>query len=339
MNEVSKKLLDAHVEYFMGKLSNENLTQTIGEETKIIYRWFSEQTFHDIFTKERADEFGKRLLSEAKVSDATKKYFETLIKDVLSDTAKEGLEIDDLISKDTYDRIIEKGVEQRELRKELIHRLTTNKVYGEMLSEIIYNSIKSFTQQNPFKGSDKGVGGLFNVGRGLIGAALSGVEDSIDKNVKSFLSSNINKTLRDSEDIIQKRLTDENIRKVANKVWNKLDDMNFKEVAEKAQKVTSDGKDSIPDLVSTVLLEVKDSKAFDHISHFILDHFYKTYGEQKFSVLFQELSITEDVVVRESIHFAEDFIWQMNKTGFLEARVREHLKGFYESESAQNILK
>ncbi|MCZ2394411.1 MAG: hypothetical protein LC105_11175 [Chitinophagales bacterium] len=340
MNSIANKLFEAQVAYTLNKLSGAQISETIGEESKLIYGWVATQKLSDIFSQDRVKSFGERLLSEADVTDSTKEYFESLISALLDDIAKEDIEIDDLISKGTWDRLVEKVVEQRELRNELINRLISNKAYGEMLSEIIYSSIKSFMQQYSLGGNSKGGsgGGLFGVGRGLLGAALSGMEDSIDKNVKKFLSDNINKTLKDSGKIIQDRLTDNNIRKISNKLWDKLDSLNFKEIAEKGKKYTSSGKDSISDLTSVVALEVKDSKAFKHITEFILNHFYETYGHQPIKVLLDGLLITEEVVVRESVHIAEDILFQMNSTGFLEARVREHFKRFYESDEAISIL-
>lgn len=341
MNPTAQKLLDAQVAYTLHQLSGSQIQKTIGEETKLIYQWIAQQNLSDIFSQERVEAFGKRLIEDASVSDSTKSYFESLTKAVLDDIAKEDIEIDDLITKNTWDRIVEKVVEQRKFREELVHKLTTNKFYGEMLSEIIYNSIKSFTQQSPLGGnsnSEKGLGGLFNVGKGLLGAALSGMEDTIDKNVKKFLSDNINKTLRDSEKIIHKRLTDENIRKGADKLWNKLDQLNFKELADKAKNITTSGKDTTSDLVAAVAMEVKNSSAFNHINEVILNHFYTTYGNQPIQVLMDGLSITEEKVVRESINIAEDILGRMNATGFLEQRIREQLQPFYESEQVQSIL-
>lgn len=343
MNSTAKKILEAHVQHVVSHLSGDQIKETIGEESRIIYQWVAEQNLSDIFSQDRVKAFAERAIEEFEVTQATKDYIETLVKDVLDDIAKEDLEIDDLITKGTWDRIVNKIVEQRELRELIVKRLTRNKAYGEMLSEIIYNSIKSFMQQNPFGGSsggkaDKGIGGLFNVGKSLIGTALSGVEDSIDKNVKKFLSDNINKTLRDSEKIILNRLTDSNIRNIGDRLWDKLDDLNFKEIAERAKKYTTTGKDTTSDLVSAVLLEAKDSKAYKHISTFALNHFYETYGNQPIIVLFDNLMITEERVVRESINISEDILNQMNKTGFLEERVRVHLSKFYESPEVAQIL-
>jgi hypothetical protein len=327
MHPKAQQLLDAHVAYTLTQLSGENLQSTVGRETQLIYQWLANQNTADIAPKEKV----------RAVTEATQAYFESLYKAVLDYVAKEDIEIDDLISEETWKRIVEKVIEQKDLRNELIHRLVSNKFYGEMLSEILYNSIKSFMQQaGPT--SDKGIGGLFNVGKGILGAALSGMEDTIDKNVKKFLSENINKTIRDSEKILQSRLTDSNIRRGAEKLWDILDDINFKELADKAKKYSSQGKESLGDLSTAVIHDVRDSKALRQMGDVVLDHFYSEYGQQKLGVIFNNLQITEDKVVREVTLAAEDIVGRMMETGYLEARVRALLEGFYAGDEAGKIL-
>jgi uncharacterized membrane-anchored protein YjiN (DUF445 family) len=337
MHPKAQQLLDAHVAYSLAQLSGENLKTTVGREAGLAYQWLANQNTEDIAPKEKVKAILERLLQEISITEATQAYFESLYKAILDYVAKEDIEIDDLISEATWKRIVEKVIEQKDLRNELIHRLVSNKFYGEMLSEILYNSIKSFMQQS-VPGSDKGIGGLFNVGKGILGAALSGMEDTIDKNVKKFLSENINKTIRDSEKIIQSRLTDANIRKGADKLWEVLDDINFKELADKAKKYSSQGKESLGDISTAIIHDVRDSKALRHIGDVVLDHFYNEYGQQKLGVIFNNLLITEDKVVREVTLAAEDIVGRMLATGYLEGRLREVLEKFYASDEVSKIL-
>lgn len=337
MHPKAQQLLDAHVAHTLAQLSGENLKTTVGREASLAYQWLADQNTADIAPKEKVRAILERLLQEASITEATQAYFESLYKAVLDYVAKEDIEIDDLISEATWKRIVEKVIEQKDLRNELIHRLVSNKFYGEMLSEILYNSIKSFMQQSG-PSSDKGIGGLFNVGKGILGAALSGMEDTIDKNVKKFLSENINKTIRDSEKILQSRLTDANIRKGADKLWDVLDDINFKELADKAKKYSSQGKESLGDISTAVIHDVRDSKALRQMGDMVLDHFYNEYGQQKLGVIFNNLLISEDKVVREVTLAAEDIVGRMMASGYLEGRVREVLQQFYASDEVSKIL-
>lgn len=337
MNAKAQQLLDAHVAFFMSHLSGDAIATTVSTESALVYKWVAQEKLSDIAPKEKVTAILERFLEEAAISEATKAYAEQLSNAVLDYIAAEDIEIDDLISEETWNRIVERVIEQKELRNEIIHRIVSNKFYGEMLSEILYNSIKSFMQQSG-PSSDRGVGGLFNVGKGLLGAALSGMEDTIDRNVKKFLSENINKTIRDSEKIIQSRLTDANIRKGAKKLWDVLDDLNFKEIADKIKKYSAQGNEKIGDLAAAVAHDVRDSKAIRQIGTVVLDHFYDTYGQQPMKVLMDNLYISEEKVVREVSSAAITIVGRMNETGFLEARVREHLAKFYATDEVNKIL-
>jgi hypothetical protein len=337
MNAKAQQLLDAHVAFFMSHLSGEAIPATVAEESALVYRWVAQEKLADIAPKEKVKAVLERFLEEAAISDATKAYAEQLSNAVLDYIAAEDIEIDDLISEETWNRIVERVIEQKELRNEIIHRIVSNKFYGDMLSEILYNSIKSFMQQSG-PSSDKGMGGLFNVGKGLLGAALSGMEDTIDRNVKKFLSENINKTIRDSEKIIQSRLTDANIRQGAKKLWEVLDELNFKEIADKIKKYSTQGKEKIGDLTAAVAHDVRDSKAIRQIGTVVLDHFYDTYGDQPMKVLMDNLYVSEEKVVREVSSAAVSIVERMNASGFLEARVREHLTKFYATDEVSKIL-
>ena len=337
MHPKAQQLLDAHTAFFISQLSGDQLEKTIAEETAHVYKWLATEKVGQIAPKEKVKAIAERFLSEATITAATQAYTESLYQAVLDHIAKEDIEIDDLISEETWNRLVEAVVQQKDLRNEVIRKIVNNKFYGDMISEILYNSIKSFMQQSG-PSTDKGLGGLFNVGKGILGAALSGMEDQIDRNVKRFLSENINKTIRDSEKIIQSRLTDENIRKGAKKVWDVLDDLNFKEIADKVKKYSGQGKEKPGDLVSAVVHDVRDAKAVRQIGEVILNHFYETYGDQPVEVLMLGLNITEEKVVRESTLAAQDIVGRMIDSGFLETRVRASLTKFYESESATSIL-
>ena len=126
MNPTAQKLLDAQVAYTLHQLSGDQIKITIGNETKFVYQWVAKQNLSDIFSKDRVREFAHRIFEEFTVTDSTKAYVESLVKAVLDDIAKEDIEIDDLITKGTWDRVVEKIVEQRQFREELVRKLTTN---------------------------------------------------------------------------------------------------------------------------------------------------------------------------------------------------------------------
>ncbi len=80
------------------------------------------------------------------------------------------------------------------MREKIIKDIVQNPFYGEMIADTLYDGIKSFAAQSG--PSNETVGGsLFNLGKGILGAALSGVSDTIDKNIKKFIADNLQKSI------------------------------------------------------------------------------------------------------------------------------------------------
>lgn len=340
MNKTAEALLNAQVNYTIEALKGDQLAQHIEVEARSAYRWVAQQSLESLVPKQNVLDLAETALSEVMITDATKEYFQSLSHAVLDYIAENDIEIDDVISKSTWDKIADKVIAERQIRDEIISKIVGNPFYGELLSEVLYNSIKSFLQQSG-PSSDKGLGGLFNVGKGLLGAALSGIEDNIDRSVKKFLSENINKTIRDSEKIIKSKLTDAKLKEASNKIWHTLDDMNFTEIAEKLKKMSSStsGGSSVSKLGVDIVNDLKKSQSVKDLGKLVIDHFYEVHGNQPVSLLMTNLVVTEEKVVRESLRAATPIIQTMIKTGYLEARLREHFQKFYESKEVAAILK
>jgi hypothetical protein len=339
MNKTAEALLNAQVKYTLDALQGEQLAQHIEAEARAAYHWVAKQPLESLVPKQNVLNLAETALSEFVVTDATKEYFQSLSHAILDYVAENDIEIDDVISKSTWDKIADKVIAERQIREEIISRIVGNPFYGELLSEVLYNSIKSFLQQSG-PSSDKGLGGLFNVGKGLLGAALSGIEDNIDRSVKKFLSENINKTIRDSEKIIKSKLTDAKLKEASNKLWSTLDDLNFTEIAEKLKKmsVSNSGGSSASQLGVEILNDLKKSQSVKDLGQLVIDHFYEVHGHQPVSVLMTNLVVTEEKVVRESLRVATPIIQSMIKTGYLESRLKEHFQKFYESKEVTAIL-
>ena len=106
--------------------------------------------------------------------------------------------------------------------------MVKNPFYGEMIADTLYDGIKSFAAQSG--PSNETVGGsLFNIGKGLLGAALSGVSDTIDKNIKKFISDNLQKSLVKNEQMLKDKLSDAKLRVMAKTIWQKLEETKVEE--------------------------------------------------------------------------------------------------------------
>jgi hypothetical protein len=334
MKAESKKIFEAHVAYEMAQWEGDHLRHRFHDEVTAAHVWLSKQKLQDIVPKQHVKDSVHRWFQHIVISDEYKSLGIKIVESALDYIQDNDLQPEDILKKDTYDKIVDAIVEQKEIREAIIHKVISNPFYGEMISDMLYNGIKNFVQQfgDTLSGGSKGGGGLFNIGKGLIGAALSGLEENLDKNVKKFLSENINKTMRDNEKLLNEKLSDRNIRKIADKLYAKMADWDVKKGIEKFKKsVDEEQAQKIADISVEILAELRDSQTVRGIFESGVDAFYDTYGKKSLSVLSKDANYDPKIFAEEAYITLYPAIKKMYESGYIESRIRHHLEGFYKT--------
>jgi len=328
MNDKAKQLLDAHVIYELGRLEQENLVKTISVETEMLWKWLHKVNVADVLPKKEVKAFILRNKSLI-LSEPVKEYVVSLAKESHEFIGKQDWEIGDILHKKHYDNLVDRLLELEDARNEIISKVVKNPFYADLIANILYNGIKSFTTEGGALQKSP-VGGLFKLGQGLMQA--SGLEDTIDTNVKKFISSNLQKTLSQNEKYLKEKLSNSKLKKLSDDAWKKIADTDIK-VLTKWVKPSMVEK-GLP-LAEEYWNEVADSKAFSQSIDFVLDHFYQANGKKKVAIVLEDLTITSTKVADEAGKAALPWIYEMKKTGYLEQRIRDRLQGFY---AAQQLI-
>lgn len=334
MKAETTKLLEAHVAYELQQWEGDHLKHRIQEEVLATHQWLSKQKLQDIVPKQQVKDSVHRWFQHIEISDEFKTLGIKIAEAALDYIQDNDLQPEDILKKDTYDKIVNAIVEQKEIREEIIHKVISNPFYGEMISDMLYNGIKNFVQQfgDTLSGGNKGGGGLFNIGKGLIGAALSGLEENLDKNVKKFLSENINKTMRDNEKLLNEKLSDRNIRKMADKLYDKMAEWDVKKGIEKLKKyIDDDQAQKIADITVEVLAELRDSQTVRGLFEAAVDAFYNIYGKKTIQALAKDANYDPNVFAEEIYITLHPILHKMHESGYIESRIRQRLEGFYKT--------
>lgn len=333
MNTEITKIYEAHVAYEMLQWQGEKLKNNIAKDVNTIDNWLKEQKLSDIAPKQHVKDTIHRWVNHIEISDAAKDLGVKIFEDILDFIEKEDIDLDDLIQRDTYDKIVEEIIARKDTREEIIHKLMSNPFYGEMISDMLYNGIKSFMQEFGSslggKSSNSG-GGLFSIGKGILGAALSGLEENVDKNVRKFLTENINKTIRDNEKMLNEKLSDKNIRKMADKLYDTLDDLDLKKVVAKVKKAMEGNKTKeASDIIVELLAQWRSSKTVKAVFEQGIDSFYSVYGKKKLAVLDKDMNIDMNIFAEEIYISLLPAFNKMYEDGLTEKMIRQRLEGFY----------
>ncbi len=320
-----KKIYDAHVAFELEQFEGKLLKSNIKEEVDAVWGWMGKAKLNDITSAKKVKDFLERNLEDRTLTEHQKEYLIDLGNAIRELALESKHTLSDFVSKDTYFEIADYLIEQKDARERIISRIVKNPFYGEMLADTLYDGIKSFmAQSGP---SQETVGGsIFSIGKSLVDAALSGVQDNIDKNIKKFISTNLSKAIADSEDNLKEKLSTSKLKTLSRNIWDKAESLKVKNLAkgvkeEHIKKNVDKGEMVAKDLIA--------AEAVKELAHFVIDHFFKHDGKKAISKILTDNGITKEIILRESEEIAVPIIESMKKTGFLQERIEARLGKFY----------
>ncbi len=322
-----KKIYEAHVAFELEQFDKKHVKATIKEEISAGWKWLETVQLKDVASVDKVIAFEERNIKERKLTKHQKEYIVDLSTSIHELALKSKHTVADFLSEEAFDDVAEKIISQKELREKLIADIVKNPFYGEMIADTLYDGIKSFAAQSG--PSNETVGGsLFNLGKGLIGAALSGVSDTIDKNIKKFISDNLQKSLVKNEQMLKDKLNDAKLKQMAKTIWEKLEETKVKDIA-KGVKLTDKDREAILHSAEKALSAALQSEPVAELNEHVLSHFFEHSGEKSIVQILEDNGITEKIAIKESEEFLVPYIEKALKDGFLKERVEARLSKFY----------
>jgi hypothetical protein len=320
-----KKIYEAHVAFELEQFAGKNLKANIKEEVDAAWTFMEKTKLNDISSAQKVKDFLERNLKDRTLTKHQKEYLIDLGEAIHQLALKSTHTLSDFISKETYTEISEYLIEQKEAREEIIERIVKNPFYGEMLADTLYDGIKSFMAQSGPTNETVG-GSIFNLGKSLVGAALSGVQDNIDKNIKKFISTNLSKAIEDSEENLKERLSDAKLRMTAKTIWSKAEEIKIKNLAKNIKtshilRIVEGGEKVSKDLIG--------ADAVKELTHFIIDHFFEYDGDKNIATILKDNGIDKKIILKETEEIAIPIIQSMQKSGYLQERIEQRLSKFY----------
>jgi hypothetical protein len=332
MNAKAKALLDAHVNFILDELSGERLKGIIQEETSFIYDHLAKVKINDVLTKQEVLDFQKRNFDHRnKVSEPVKAYAKSLRGAVVKHLKSSNATMADMVDKSTFDQFMTEVSKQREIREKLIHAAVSNPLYGEVIANTVSSGIKSFTSEEGLAGKIPGASSFFKMGGGI----LSGLSDSLDKNVRKFVTENIPKLTAQSEKYINTLVDDRKVKEMGEQIWSKA---KGKTVGQLVARMNEEQFDSFEPIVEAASNHFLKSAFVAGINEVVVDHFFAESGNKSIQQILTDIEITKADVLRESEDLVVKIVAEAKKDGTLESRIRKHLSSFYELPMVDQIL-
>ena len=164
----------------------------------------------------------------------------------------------------------------------------------------------------------------------MVNKAVPHLGEAVEDNVRSFIESNLGLIEQESKSFLIQTLDEEDLKTSIMDFWDAIEGTTMAEFQE--------GMDGV-DLSDLVVLGYEFWLKFRKTEYFrrsyegIVDYWFDKYGENELSILFEDLDLNLDILLREVERFAPKCLDQLKESGQLESLIRRRLEGFYQSQN------
>jgi hypothetical protein len=172
-----------------------------------------------------------------------------------------------------------------------------------------------------------GAASLLRFGQNAFNATAPKMERNIDKQLVAFIDENIQQTIADSEDFLNRSLDAALVQKLGDELWASL---NTETLAHLTRSLDKHAVIAGSDVLQEAWQHLRTTAIAEDILHAVVRSYFLRYGKQDVRTLLDKLNLGEEVAQHELLALAAPLVAQALSSGYLEARIRAHLEPFYD---------
>ncbi len=339
MLDKAEKLFEAQVRHILEEYEGEKLNTKIANAIEILYQLLEDKTAKDLvgqgLNQERIKSTLSRALSSASVKDELLDMVYTVLVGMLESELYKTNSFDELISKNSYDLVIEKIIGYEEFRHKIISCAVDSEVYAELISDVLYQGIKDYILEENFLAKMRGVSSLFKAGKWGVNKSMPKLDSMVENTVKPYIQSNIKRTISLSKTSLNRALDEKRIEGIAENTWQ---DFGSQPLSCVARRVDEKDVDDLLCIASHVLEDFGQSTFIVELCSQMIELWLEIYGNESIEDLLNSLGLDKDLLAAEIQAHAPHISQWVIENGYLESWIRTELKPFYESVAVEIIL-
>ncbi|MBI9075341.1 MAG: hypothetical protein JEZ02_08020 [Desulfatibacillum sp.] len=334
--DLSSQLLDAHVQFELRRFSKTGVEKTVREEVEAVFKWLEGVCLKDLSSPEQIIGVIKRDVVDLPVAGGLTELIGEMSRMVIASKTSAATNLEDIFSRRSFDAIVDKASSMEKVRKAAIKRTVRNPAYSKLIAEAIYTVAKEFVfQENLVVQKLPGLSSLIKIGQGAFRMAVPSLEPAIDAQIKERIETQVETAIHESEEFLMGFLDGDRIAGISDGTWKHISSMSLRD------HYSNIGPDDMEDLIVIgyeFWMEFRETEYFEKTYTELVHYFYEKYGDKEMDVLLEDVGVTSEMVVLEITEFVTPIIAKAKTSGYLEERLRQRLKPFYQSKAAKNLL-
>ncbi len=301
-------MLEAHIAFEVEAWTT-SLTDTLSTQLAAVFEWLDGVSLGSVFSEGDLDALLETLLAP----DLT-----TTVLAAHAAACEDGTPIGELVRREDFSRFAATVAGMNDMQGAILDQITTSEVYAELISHVLFQGIRNYvTTESPIA-RVPGASSLMRMGQNAFDTAAPKLSKGIEKQLTSFVSANLQETLRESRLYLESVTENVDVDEIADDIYTRNADTALNEIAELIPQETlaemvSIGQDALAHLLDTPTLRAA--------AQYVLDaNAARPVGE-----ILSEVGVTVESVVA----FIRPWVLRAADDGLAEELIRERLTAFY----------
>lgn len=331
----AERLLDAHVQFMIDQLDGDTLRRNIEEELDHALEAAEKITLDESVTRQQIKDTVRTYAVELDLHGGIPELIGDLARTLYGHEIHDRTSLNDLVTDKQFAEIVDQLLAMKDLREKVIKRSIGNPLFAALASDVLYNGIRGYINDNPLTKNSKVAAGALSIGKSLLSKASPGLEQAVEDGVKKYIKGNIKATQKQTEQFVRARIEDDSVRDRAIELW---DEAKEKKVAVFRDYISE--RDVEEGFVTgyEYWRKLRRTEYYWTVIEVCIDGFFDKYGDTSLRELLDEVGIHRETMIEEAMRYAPPVIRMLKKKKLLEPRIRRQLEKFYLSDEAKAIL-
>lgn len=321
-------LIAAHIEYELQQYAPERLPTVTRDEVSALYAWLATNKVADLVQPQQLAAWLQRNVFARPLPPAVVDFVQENLIVALELIQDDQTPVQAILPKPAFDQAVTAVGRLGEMRRQFIHEIVSTSVYSRLVANVLYFGIKTFlVTENGMARAIPGASSLLRLSQSALNATVPGVEKNVDKQLVAFIDDNIQQTVAESEDFLNRTLDAALIQRMGDELWESLSSATLGRLSSALDK---DAVGAGSEVVQEVWEHVRTTPLAEDIVQAVVRSFFLRYGKQDARTLLEQIGLDEKIVAEEFLVLAAPWVEQARTGGYLEQRIRARLTPFYD---------
>ena len=332
----AEQLCELHLQHELAQLSEDQFLEWFTSESSELLEAFQQITLADFISSDRVKAIIKDQVVEQEIPGAIAEIAGEASVNLFRSEKHLDTPLKDIMRADQFEGFVRKLLELETQRHNIINGVIDLPVYRELISGVIYQAITRYIyESNVLSKNIPGVSSVLKMSRNVVNKTVPKLGGAVEEGIRKYIKSNLGLFQQESKSFLINSLTAEELEASILDFWDSIENKTLGKIQE--------GMDAV-DLSELVVLgyefwlEFRQSPYFEHCYQSVVDYLYSTYGNEPMAILFEDLGVTSETLVKQAEYIAPPLLNQLRNSGQLEVMLKRRLDGFYQSQAALEFL-